>query len=87
MNIAPWGEPEFEPVLELEGKEITEISGTNRHCLAVSRDGKVYVKGINFFGSLGLEKEQGDAKEFTEITKLKNRRIILASAGYMHVYS
>ncbi len=76
------GKLTFGIVKELEGKEIIEVSGTYGHCLAVCKDGRVFVRGSDWRGRLGLG-GRSSASEFTEISGLKHK-IISASAGAAH---
>lgn len=74
----------FNEVTELEGIEIICLSGLHQHCLAVSKDGKVFVRGYNSQGQLGLGKEIHNVTEFTEISSLSNYKIVAAYAGISH---
>lgn len=78
------GKVTFSVVEELEGIEIIQVSGIFEHCLAVSKDGRVFVHGINYYGRLGLDGDIIETKKFTEITSLSKYKIISASAGYNH---
>ena len=41
------------------------------HCLAISKDGRVFVLGSNNMGALCLGKKDVNVREFTEISSLK----------------
>lgn len=74
----------FNEVSELKGIEIICISGINEHCLAVSKDGKVFCRGYNNFGQLGLGKDIQKLTEFKEIQSLSKYKIVAAYAGSFH---
>ena len=60
----------FSAVPELGDKEIVCLSGSYDHCLAVSSDCRVFARGSNSDGQLGLGKGAGDAPQFVEIESL-----------------
>ena len=72
----------FSECIEFEGKMISEISGTYKHCLAVSQEGKAYSYGNNEFGQLGIE--INNTSNFMEITSLSKYKIVSVSAGFNH---
>lgn len=79
----------FVQVVELQGINIIGISGSWRHCTAVSDDGRVFVRGSNKYGRLGLgtevvSKDVEKVERFLEIESLKNKEIVAAYAGYNH---
>lgn len=74
----------FTIVPELRHIEVTCISGTCRHCLAVSTDGKVYSRGSNGYGEIGIGENSEEVEEFTLIEALKDQKIVAAYAGYSH---
>ena len=76
--------PVFTDVAELSGKEIVCVSGTYEHCLAVSKEGRVFGRGSNSRGQLGLGRGTGEVSSFTEISSLGRREIRSASAGDFH---
>ncbi|KAK8890682.1 protein kinase activity protein [Tritrichomonas musculus] len=82
-NREAGGQLAFDIVKELEGTEIIEVSGIYDHCLAVCKDGRVFVRGSDRNGSLGLGGGRSSESEFTEIRGLKHK-IISASAGGAH---
>ena len=73
----------FSEVLELKDEEIVCVSGKYEHCLAVSKEGRVFVRGSNWFGRLGLEKGKR-ARSFIKISSLEGYEIISVSAGSFH---
>lgn len=75
---------EFSEVTELNGIVITDISGTWFHCLALSKNGRVFGYGENYCGQLGLGKEIGEVNKFREIDELKNHKISAVYAGGTH---
>ena len=74
----------FSLVQELANKEIVSLSGTNEHCIAVSKEGSVFVVGSNYCGVLGLGKEVKSVSSFTEVSSLSGYKITHASAGHFH---
>lgn len=74
----------FKIVHELRHIEISFISGTCRHCLAVATNGRVYSRGSNGYGEIGLGENSEEVEEFTLIEALKNKKIVAAYAGYSH---
>ncbi|KAK8837373.1 hypothetical protein M9Y10_036806 [Tritrichomonas musculus] len=74
----------FSEVPELKGKEVICISGTFRHCIAVTKDEHVFVYGINTNGELGLGQNIKKVYEFTEVLSLRDKKIISAYAGTVH---
>lgn len=75
---------DFSLVEELKGIKIKEVSGTYNHSLAVAEDGRVFVRGANYDGRIGLGKSQDESLEFTQMKELKKYKIISASAGINH---
>ncbi|KAK8876536.1 hypothetical protein M9Y10_006753 [Tritrichomonas musculus] len=69
---------------ELEGIDIVQLSGTYKHCLAVSRDGRVFALGSNENGELGIGKSDSSSQKFKQITSLQKYKIVSASAGFSH---
>lgn len=78
------GKHSFTLVSELEGIEISQISGTYDNCLAVSKDGRVFGRGSNSYGQLGLGEGRSSERKFTQITIPNGHKIISASIGYNH---
>ena len=78
------GKLEFSEVLELKGKEIVYISGVMEHILTVSKEGRVFGRGSNESGQLGLGKETKKAPSFVEISSLEGYDIKAAYAGVCH---
>lgn len=74
---------EFDEIDELRSKNIVDISGTFKHVLAVSKEGKVFGSGENEYGKLGIGKDIPNTKKFVEITDLKDK-IIHVYAGNNH---
>lgn len=74
----------FSIVKELIGHEIINLSGTNCHCLAVSRNGTVFGCGSNDNGRMGFEARFNNLPVFTEIFTLNQYKIRAAYAGCLH---
>lgn len=74
----------FSEVNELKGIKIIDISGKYNHAFAVSEDGKVFGRGSNKFGELGIGKGQEFIDKFIEITSLNQYKIIASYAGSSH---
>ena len=74
----------FSEVSELSGHEIVCLSGTSQHFLAVSNDGRVFGRGSNKNGQLGLGEETESVSSFTEISSLFKYEITSAYAGDRH---
>ena len=74
----------FSPVSELMGFKIVWLSGSCEHCLAVSKESRVFGCGTNFSGQLGLGKEIDSVSLFTEICSLSGYEIRAAYAGRDH---
>ena len=71
-------------VRELFDTEITSIAGTYSHCFAISKDGKVFGRGSNEYGQLGIGEGEELTDEFVEIRSLNKYKIKSASAGGAH---
>ncbi|WP_334089870.1 RCC1 domain-containing protein, partial [Helicobacter typhlonius] len=71
-------------VSELSGQEIVWVSGKYKHFLAVSREGRVFGRGSNSRGELGLGQQTSSISSFTEISSLKGHKIRAAYAGCYH---
>lgn len=77
-------EIEFSEVDELKGKECICVSGTSEHCFAVTKEGKVFVRGSNERGQIGLGENVEKVSSFTEIPFLSEYEIRAAYAGCNH---
>lgn len=73
--------PTFSEIEELKGVNIINISGLYDHCFAVSKEGRVFGRGSNNSGQLGISKETKEVSKFSEISSLKKYRIKAAYAG------
>ena len=79
------GKPlEMTPVRELSDIEITSITGNYGHCFAISKDGKVFGRGSNDSGKLGIGEGESSTDKFVEIRSLNKYKIKSASAGGAH---
>ena len=74
----------FSDVEELACEEIVCLSGTNEHCLAINKEGRVFGRGSNDHGQLGLGEEADSVSSFTEISSLEGYEIRAAYAGGCH---
>ena len=74
----------FSAVSELSDKRIVWLSGSYTHCLAVSSEGRVFGRGSNGNGELGVGKGRSDVPSFTEISSLSGHKIRAAYAGCYH---
>ena len=84
LFVAATGNPyRFDLASELSGVHIKEVNGAYYHCLAVSSDGRAFVRGDNNYGRLGLGDVE-EVKKFTEITSLRKYKIVSAAAGDQH---
>ena len=54
----------FSLVSELRGYEIVWVSGTHEHCLAVSKEGRIFGLGSNLYGKFDLGKETESVSSF-----------------------
>ena len=72
----------FSIVSELADHEIICVSGTYEHCLAVSKEGRVFACGSNEYGEIGLGERIKSVSSFTEISSLRRYKIKAAYAGY-----
>lgn len=78
--------PSFPPVTEFEelkGIKIVQLSATAGHSLVVTDDGRVFGRGINESGRIGIS-EKNKVATFSEITELKEYKIRIALAGCYH---
>ncbi|KAK8837309.1 hypothetical protein M9Y10_036740 [Tritrichomonas musculus] len=74
----------FATVSELEDEEIICVSGTYKHFLAANKEGRVFGRGSNEFGKLGIGKGKMCLSSFTEISSLDGHKIRSAYAGCGH---
>ena len=74
----------FKVTESLKGIKISEVSGVYGHCLAVSEDGRVFGRGSNEYGRLGIGEGKGEVSEFVEISSLSGHKISHAYAGNIH---
>lgn len=74
----------FRRVESLKGEKITEISGTYRHSLALTIDGRVFGRGENFGGQLGVCLDRPEINLFVEISSLSKYKIKHVYAGMSH---
>lgn len=74
----------FSLISELANEEVISLSGTYKHILAVSKEGRVFGRGSNECGKLGLGKGKMGVSTFTEITSLLAYKIKSAYAGCGH---
>lgn len=71
-------------VSELSGKKIVWLSGSCDHCLVVNSEGRVFGRGSNSNGKLGVDKGTSEISSFTEISSLSGHKTRAAYAGYQH---
>ena len=83
-NIGNSGEKEIEEIEELKEIRIKTLSGTWRHCLAVTEDGEVYGRGFNEYGQLCQSEEKKRIDQFEKIKELEQEHIESAYAGSYH---
>lgn len=76
----------FHPVDELKEINIVQLSGTCNHCLAVSQDGKVFGRGLNDSGCIGIGDESDNIEKFTLIESLSEYNIVNVYAGSSHSF-
>lgn len=74
----------FSVVNELASHKIVWLSGQSNHCFAVSNDCRVFGRGSNDGGLLGLGEQIENVSIFTEISSLKGCKISAAFAGVDH---
>lgn len=77
-------EPELKEVEELKEMKIVQISATAAHCFAVTNDGRVFGRGLNENGRIGISSPFTKIFTFTQVTELKRYKIIGAYAGCHH---
>lgn len=74
----------FSEVDELHGIQFNSLSGTYAHCVAVSSEGNVYVKGSTEDGRTGLKTDLQTLNTFTKLPPFSSRQIAFAYAGKKH---
>ena len=65
-------------------ENIIEVSGIHEHCLALSKEGKVFGYGKNFNGIMGFDSDIEIISKFKEIPSLCKYKIKAAYAGVDH---
>lgn len=78
------GKKSLDVVIELDGKDVIEVSGIWDHCLAVCKDGSVLTSGSNIVGQMGIGEESSSIDEFVKIQGLNAYKIVSASGGVGH---
>ena len=76
--------PTFSEIIETKGIEIVDISGSDDHCFAVTKEGHVFGRGSNQFGKLGIGENLTKSDTFIEIESLFQYKIRNAYAGKTH---
>lgn len=71
----------FSVVKELEGIKIVDVCGTSFHCFAISDDGRVFGRGSNETGELGIGEAAPEFGQFTQIKTLSEYKIVAAYAS------
>lgn len=80
----------FSVVKTLSNDKFIGVSGTSNHCIAITSNGKIFVRGSNNHGQLGIlsEEEEEDDDEydrlFIELKPFSDQLVINAFAGYDH---
>lgn len=69
---------------ELEGIKIKEIAPTCSNCIVVSQDGRAFGRGTNWFYSLSIGEITEKIEKFTQISLLKDQKIINVDADGNH---
>lgn len=75
---------QFVEVKEVKGQKFVDVSGSLFHSIAVSKNGEVFVRGMNDCGQLGLPKSIRMVKKFTILETLKKEKIVSAACGCSH---
>lgn len=75
---------QFKLIPEVSSISFTYLSGTSNHCIAIAKDGRIYARGQNLYGQLGIgsNKDQGD--NFVLLKPFTKNKIVAAFAGYRH---
>ncbi|KAK8840455.1 hypothetical protein M9Y10_030660 [Tritrichomonas musculus] len=74
----------FRAVESLEGIKMKEVVGSYLHCFAVTEDGRVFGRGSNERGKLGIGRGIEKVDEFREISSFGIEKIRHAYAGMNH---
>ena len=77
-------DPDDEEFEFIDIPDCSFISGTANHCIAVTTEGEVYVRGSNEYEQLGLGQRTSDCDEFILIAGLRSQNIKEAYAGEYH---
>lgn len=75
---------EFQRNQELNNISVKSISGITNHCIALTVNGEVYVRGSNKYGQLGVGNSLSKSKNFIKLRSLENKKIDAAFAGCFH---
>lgn len=73
--------PKFE---KLSGQIVVDIAGINNFFFAVFKDGRVFGRGKNTYGQLGMPKGTEFVEEIIEIKSLNKYKIVSAFTGSFH---
>lgn len=66
-NFNETGKTDFQVVSGFENETVVYISGTYRHFFIICNSGRVFCKGYNDYGSLGIGQEYYEVEQFIEI--------------------
>ena len=77
-------DPKDEEFERIELPTCSFISGTANHCIAVTDEGEVFVRGSNENEQLGLGQKTAGCDEFRQIANLRSQNIKEAYAGEYH---
>ncbi|MDR2638642.1 MAG: hypothetical protein LBC09_02245 [Helicobacteraceae bacterium] len=69
---------------DIDGKKIIAASAGRDYSLALDEGGRVYGAGGGYHGELGLNQPDRKFRAFTEISTLKDKKIIAIAAGVSH---
>ena len=72
--------------MKLRSHKIVWLSDTNRHCLAVNDEGRIFGIGNNKHGELGIGEKKKSLDKFKEISSLNEYKIKGAYAGCEHSF-
>ncbi|MDR2152003.1 MAG: hypothetical protein LBO72_04195 [Helicobacteraceae bacterium] len=73
----------FTLVSSLEGKKIVAIAAGESHSLVLSKEGKVYAAGYNYFGQLGF-RNNANRKTWTLVSSLSDKNITAIEAQFWY---
>ena len=73
----------FIEVPSMKNIRVDQVSAYDDHCLAVTKDGKIYAAGSNSEGKLGIAGIK-ECTDFLQITELADQHVTFASAGFDH---